>query len=59
MRSRRSANATVETRPEHEPDEGIKEAHDDLYPRGRALNDHILEAAERGLAPNRRRSAGA
>jgi glycerol kinase len=34
-------------------------AYDDLYPRWRALNDHLLEAAERGLATNLWKGAGA
>jgi glycerol kinase len=34
-------------------------AYDDLYPRWRALNDHLPEAAERGLATNLWKGAGA
>jgi glycerol kinase len=34
-------------------------AYDELYPRWRALNDHLLEAAERSLATNLWKGAGA
>ncbi|HZC18909.1 MAG TPA: FGGY family carbohydrate kinase, partial [Rubrobacteraceae bacterium] len=54
-----AARATIETGREYEPDEDAKEAYTDLYPRWRALNDYLLEAAERGLASNLWRGAGA
>ncbi len=56
---REAANATTETGHEYEPDEDAKKAYDDLYPRWRAMNDHLLEAAEKGLAPPLWTGAGA
>lgn len=54
-----ATEATAETGGEYEPDEGAKKDYEDLYPRWRALNDHLLEAAERGLVSNLWRGAGA
>lgn len=54
-----AAAATSKTERVHEPDAASVDAYEDLYPRWRALNDHMLEAAERGLAPHLWTGAGA
>jgi autoinducer 2 (AI-2) kinase len=54
-----AVSATVHTAREVEPDASAKEAYDELYPRWRALNDHMLEAADKGLAPYMWTGAGA
>ena len=51
--------ATVHTAREVEPDASATEAYDELYPRWRALNDHMLDAADKGLAPYMWTGAGA
>lgn len=54
-----AAGATVGVNREYEPNQQNKEAYDDLYPRWRALNDHMIEAAEKDLAPYMWIGAGA
>lgn len=54
-----AATATVTTASEYEPNQGNKQAYDDLYPRWRALNDHMIAAADKGLAPHMWTGAGA
>jgi hypothetical protein len=49
----------VGTVSEYEPNGRNKEAYDELYPRWRALNDHMIEAADKGLAPHMWMGAGA
>lgn len=56
---REAVDATVHTAREVEPNASAKEAYDELYPRWRALNDHMLEAADNGLAPYMWTGAGA
>ncbi len=51
--------STVGPDREYEPNRQHEEAYDDLYPRWRALNDHMLEAAEKNLAPYLWTGAGA
>jgi autoinducer 2 (AI-2) kinase len=51
--------ATVHTARSYEPNEPDKAAYDRLFPRWRALNDHMLEAADKGLAPYMWTGAGA
>lgn len=53
-----AAGATVHTAREYEPQPEAVEAYDRHYPRWRALNDHMLEAADKGLAPYMWRGAG-
>lgn len=54
-----AAGATVGTASEYEPNGRDREAYDDLYPRWRALNDHMIDAADKGLAPYMWTGAGA
>ena len=54
-----AAEATVHTARVIEPDAGARDAYDELYPRWRALNDHMLAAADQGLAPYMWTGAGA
>jgi len=54
-----AAGATVHTAREYEPNADAVAAYDEHYPRWRALNDHMLEAADRGLAPYMWTGAGA
>lgn len=54
-----AASATVGASREYEPNQQNKEAYDDLYPRWRALNNHMIEAAEKELAPYMWTGAGA
>ena len=54
-----AVKATVHTARVIEPEAGAREAYDELYPRWRALNDHMLEAADKGLAPHMWTGAGA
>ena len=54
-----AAGATVHTASEYELIADAVAAYDEHYPRWRALNDHMLEAADRGLAPYMWTGAGA
>lgn len=54
-----AVDATVHTASEFAPNQKDKEAYDDLYPRWRALNDHMIEAAAKDLAPYMWTGAGA
>ncbi len=54
-----AASATVGASREYKPNQQNKEAYDDLYPRWRALNDHMIEAAEKDLASYMWTGAGA
>lgn len=54
-----ASSSTVGTDREYEPNPENAAAYDDLYPRWRALNDHMLEAADKGLAPYLWTGAGA
>jgi autoinducer 2 (AI-2) kinase len=54
-----AAGATVHTASEYEPNADAVAAYDDLYPRWRALNDHMIGAADKGLAPYMWTGAGA
>jgi autoinducer 2 (AI-2) kinase len=54
-----AAKATVRTARELEPDPAAVDAYNELYPKWRALNDHMLEAADKGLAPYMWVGAGA
>ncbi len=51
--------ATVRTAKELSPNTDAVAAYNELYPRWRALNDHMLEAADEGLAPYMWVGAGA
>jgi autoinducer 2 (AI-2) kinase len=51
--------ATAQTPRRFEPDAANHAAYDEAYGRWRALADHLLGAAERGLAPDLWRGAGA
>ncbi len=53
-----AAGATVHTAREYEPQPDAVEAYNQHYPRWRALNDHMLEAADKGLAPHMWKGAG-
>jgi autoinducer 2 (AI-2) kinase len=48
-----------ETELDFEPQHSAVEAYNELYPRWRELNDYMLEAADRGLAPHMWKGAGA
>ncbi len=54
-----AASTTVATASEYEPNRQNTEAYDELYPRWRALNDHMIDAADKGLAPHMWTGAGA
>ena len=54
-----AAGAMVGTASEYEPNAQNTEAYDELYPRWRALNDHMIEAADKGLVPHMWTGAGA
>lgn len=54
-----AVDATVHTANEFEPIQQNKEAYDDLYPRWRALNDHMIAGAEKDLAQHMWTGAGA
>ncbi len=54
-----AADAMVDTASEYEPDQSNTEAYDELYPRWRSLNDHMIAAADKGLAPHMWTGAGA
>ena len=54
-----AAGAMVGTAQEFEPQRREKESYDDLYPRWRALNDHMIAAADKGLVPHMWTGAGA
>jgi autoinducer 2 (AI-2) kinase len=51
--------ATVRTAKELTPNPEAVEAYNTLYPKWRALNDHMLDAADKGLAPYMWVGAGA
>ncbi|WP_028709432.1 FGGY family carbohydrate kinase [Propionicicella superfundia] len=52
-------HATVRTAKELTPNAEAVDAYNELYPKWRALNDHMLEAADKGLAPYMWVGAGA
>ena len=54
-----AASVTVGANREYEPNQQNKGAYDDLYPRWRALNYHMIDAAEKDLASYMWTGAGA
>ena len=54
-----ASGSTAGTDRKYEPNREDAEAYDDLYPRWRNLNNHMLEAAEKDLAPYLWTGAGA
>jgi autoinducer 2 (AI-2) kinase len=56
---REATSATSKQGPRFEPDAANHAVYDETYPRWRALNEHLLSAAEQGLVPFLWKGAGA